>query len=115
MTPARLALMTAVGPPDCATKRFPVSSAIIFHFVRCRAEHHRPLFFGNPSKSGRNVASGTGGCQRGNRIVSKQRSRNVIDRFTGSPTVCSRPENPYELPLDVSVDKVAAPESDRKS
>src|SRR5882724_8956147 len=27
-TPARLALMTAVGPPDCPTKRFPTNSAI---------------------------------------------------------------------------------------
>src|SRR5579863_10430956 len=29
MTPATLALMTAVGPPDCATKRLPTNSAII--------------------------------------------------------------------------------------
>src|SRR5437016_2098464 len=30
MTPATLALMTAVGPPDCATSRFPSKSAIVF-------------------------------------------------------------------------------------
>src|SRR5437016_13432053 len=29
MTPARLALMTAVGPPDWATKRLPTNSAIV--------------------------------------------------------------------------------------
>src|SRR3954469_2510645 len=29
-TPARLALMTAVGPPDCPTKRFPTNSDINF-------------------------------------------------------------------------------------
>src|SRR5216117_2314167 len=28
MTPARLALMTAVGPPDCATSKFPRNSPI---------------------------------------------------------------------------------------
>src|SRR5437763_5740861 len=33
MTPARLLLMTAVGPPDCATKRFPTSSAIILRYL----------------------------------------------------------------------------------
>src|SRR5882724_7376037 len=29
MTPATLALITAVGPPDCATNKFPANSAII--------------------------------------------------------------------------------------
>src|ERR1039458_7079709 len=71
MTPARLALMTAVGPPDCATKRFPVSSDIIFHLIRCRAEPHRPLFFGKPSKSGRNVANEPSACQSGNHKARK--------------------------------------------
>ena len=33
ITPARLALMTAVGPPDWATKRLPTSSAIICSVV----------------------------------------------------------------------------------
>src|SRR4051812_12756499 len=28
-TPATLALMTAVGPPDCATKRLPINSGIL--------------------------------------------------------------------------------------
>src|ERR1043165_7599968 len=28
-TPATLALMTAVGPPDCATKRLPTNSGIL--------------------------------------------------------------------------------------
>src|SRR6185503_14463548 len=38
MMPARLALITAVGPPDCATNKFPANSAIIFprHFLEPR-------------------------------------------------------------------------------
>src|SRR5438552_4838889 len=30
MIPATLALITAVGPPDCATNKFPAKSAIVF-------------------------------------------------------------------------------------
>src|SRR6266567_1963504 len=30
MLPATLALITAVGPPDCATNKFPAKSAIVF-------------------------------------------------------------------------------------
>src|SRR5512139_1951558 len=35
MTPATLALMTEVGPPDWATNKFPTNSAIIFVVSRC--------------------------------------------------------------------------------
>src|ERR1035438_416021 len=111
MTPARLALMTAVGPPDCATKRFPVSSDIIFHLIRCRAEPHRPLFFGKPSKSGRNVANEPSACQSGNHKAGNGSPRNVIDTWAVSLTMCSRPENAYELASDASVDKDAGAES----
>src|ERR1051326_5530671 len=47
MIPATLALITAVGPPDCATKRFPANSAIIFRptrpDVRKRTASNRPI------------------------------------------------------------------------
>src|SRR5688572_4970249 len=36
ITPATLALITAVGPPDCATKRFPTNSAINSFQFRAR-------------------------------------------------------------------------------
>src|SRR6266705_2776058 len=42
MTPATLALMTAVGPPDWATNKFPTSSAIVFK----RFFRGRPAFDG---------------------------------------------------------------------
>src|SRR6266446_2712588 len=42
MTPATLALITAVGPPDWATNKFPTSSAIVFK----RFFRGRPAFDG---------------------------------------------------------------------
>src|SRR6266487_6261439 len=47
MTPATLALITAVGPPDCATNKFPANSAIglqqISSGVSKRAASKRPI------------------------------------------------------------------------
>src|ERR1035437_698122 len=59
--------MTDVGPPDCATKRFPISSSIIFQLLPRRAEAYQLSMFGSPSKTERNHANETGLCQRGNR------------------------------------------------
>src|SRR5438876_9050541 len=42
MTPATLALMTAVGPPDCATNTFPTNSVIVSNKV-LRAPRTRPV------------------------------------------------------------------------
>src|SRR5262245_36931322 len=64
MTPATLALITAVGPPDCATNKLPANSAII-----CQANPRAP---GSESlsdtrelsKSRRHLANGENGCQK---------------------------------------------------
>src|ERR1035437_6731584 len=58
--------MTDVGPPDCATKRFPTSSSILFLLLTLRAEAYQRSMFGSPSKTERNHASETSPCQRGN-------------------------------------------------
>src|ERR1019366_303779 len=58
--------MTDVGPPDCATKRFPTSSSILFLLLPLRVETHRLSMFGSPSKTERNHASEPSPCQRGN-------------------------------------------------
>src|ERR1019366_6376139 len=58
--------MTDVGPPDCATKRFPTSSSIIFLLLPRRAEANQLSMFGSPSKSERNHANEPRSCQRGN-------------------------------------------------
>src|SRR4051812_45138656 len=60
MTPATLALMTAVGPPDWATKRFPTNSAInSFNFLGGRRTTPLP-----PSKWNPNHANRARTCQR---------------------------------------------------
>src|SRR5437667_12702259 len=65
MTPATLALITAVGPPDCATNKFPANSAIVFQQIFPRAPGSEPLqnvrFL---LKSSRHLANGANRCQK---------------------------------------------------
>src|SRR6266545_6593019 len=65
MTPATLALMTAVGPPDWATRRLPTSSAINFS-TRSRAEMNIPprSLTSGSVKVRRNLANRPDNCQR---------------------------------------------------
>src|ERR1019366_2856692 len=97
--------MTDVGPPDCATKRFPTSSSIIFLLLPRRAEANQLSMFGSPSKSERNHANEPRACQRGNHTESacpniaatRAGCPNGIDRSAQNPTMGSRPETSYEL------------------
>src|SRR6266542_5909276 len=77
MTPATLALITAVGPPDCATNKFPASSAIVFK----RFFHGRPAFNGSTMSEIRLNRADT--LPTGNSAVKRKSRRGSRRKFQG--------------------------------
>src|SRR6059058_178742 len=71
MTPARLALITDVGPPDWPTKRFPTSSAISFKFSFVLPMNFRKTF----QTEGPKLACSWSICQRGIREITCTKER----------------------------------------
>src|ERR1019366_3676932 len=67
-TPARLALITAVGPPDCATNKFPTSSAINHSAFHSRPDLAGRVLYQSPApcpEAERNLANRWINCQSG--------------------------------------------------
>src|SRR5262245_46392865 len=78
MTPATLALITAVGPPDCATNKFPAKSAIVRLEIARALGSERPQNARILSKSSRHLANGEIGCQKGNPAAGSSKSKAPI-------------------------------------